>query len=1079
MYVPFGLFAVCGFFLHTAVRLLVSSALLRNARRDQAAPSISFLARQRVMRHGTAYLVLHGMQLSAAMVFLLLADDIGQWLGLPAVWNLLLLVWCSRPIFSLVGWLVINDVLYLCLGVCSLTKWTCFQPAHEETATRAPAGHVRAKLPDRGAGPPVLQRARTVPVGGTTQGSAPGAGAQGQGWQLRAAQLQGIEEVGFKEELRFELLYDVAVGIGELAQWELREEQLARAHERRAAEPPWRASIDLGELSHTGSISGSISGSFAGGSTGAGSRELTRVQSHPCSPRPDSSQVPRRASFASPPLATCREHAAARPPLAEPLLSAGTMGGSGAPPSAPPSALAHTGRPDGWRSLRSPTSGDDNGNGNGRGQGHSNAQGDSRCGDSRCGDSWRPIEIVSPVACASSTSSPPRGLGAFQMKAASDRALRSLGLDDVESLPPLSRAESLGLSPLPPLRSPGPYMPPAGRPVSYSEGLSASAPIPRSASESHMNALRAALVDAAAPRSQAQHYEVERFRRLRSLFGVGAAAYARAFPDDLTTLGDTWRQRLKESVSEGKSGSFFYRVLPSSGTDAERPASCFIVKQISRREKQSLMALLPAYEEHVAQREGNSFIQYLGCHSMTLRWAFSGKVYFVVMANFVPVRPWLAFDLKGATANRRTLAARSLHRLAGADVDEVSGGGTPGAAGSAPSRRVKKQAAYGTLKDWEWMDIAMAVDVNESDRLHIAETIVGDSKFLASQGLLDYSLLVGIIRLPAHLNQAQSEARLEQLRAAGGYISLERQKAYFFGIIDVLEFYNLRWRMQRLVLVALYHLICKGADALGISALDPHDYAERFRTFMLYEVLGLPRPPAGGATGGGAGGGTGGAGQREPGAPGLGPAQEGRWLRPGSGSEAEAGRGLGAIYSTEELLRPSLAYAKWGTLWQRRRRGLVEERIEGLRSDYTRRIEFLESELSRLQAATGETHEGGGGEASGARAPTRVPTPAPTPTMAPMPTPLSTPSLTTATKLSVTAPRAAPVYPNTPSAELADFASPSFEAAERLVAEALRPGAPALAISSPAPVVFSTGEAPYSPAISLASPAPDATFATV
>jgi len=1069
VYVPFGLFAVCGFFLHTAVRLLVSSALLRNARRDQAAPSISFLARQRVMRHGTAYLVLHGMQLSAAMVFLLLADDVGQWLGLPAVWNLLLLVWCSRPILSLAGWLVINDVLYLSLGVCSLTKWTCFQPAHEEMATRAPgAGHVRAKLPDRGAGLPMLQRARTVPVGNATPGSAPGAGAQGQGWQLRAAQLQGIEEVGFKEELRFELLYDVAVGIGELAQWELREEQLARAHERRAAEPPWRASIDLGELSHTGSISGSISGSFAGASIGAGSRELTRVQSHQSSPRPDSSQVPRRASFASPPLATCREHAAAHPPLAEPLLSAGAMGGS----APPPSALAHTGRPDGWKSLRSPTSGGDNGHGNGRGQGHSNAQ-----GDSRCGDSWRPIEIVSPVACASSTSSPPRGLGAFQMKAASDRALRSLGLDDVESLPPLFRAESLGLSPLPPLRSPGPYMPPAGRPVSYSEGLSASAPIPRSASESHMNALRAALVDAAAPRSQAQHYEVERFRRLRLLFGVSAAAYARAFPDDLTTLGDTWRQRLKESVSEGKSGSFFYRVLPPTGADAERPASCFIVKQISRREKQSLMALLPAYEEYVAQRDGHSFIQYLGCHSMTLRWAFSGKVYFVVMANFVPVRPWLAFDLKGATANRRTLAARSLHRLAGADVDEVSG--TPGAAGSAPGRRVKKQPAYGTLKDWEWMDIAMAVDVNESDRLHIAETIVGDSKFLASQGLLDYSLLVGIIRLPAHLNQAQSEARLEQLRAAGGYISLERQKAYFFGIIDVLEFYNLRWRMQRLVLVALYHLICKGADALGISALDPHDYAERFRTFMMYEVLGLPRPPAGGATGGGAGGGTGGAG--EPGAPGLGPAQEGRWLRPGSGSEAEAGRGLGAIYSTEELLRPSLAYAKWGTLWQRRRRGLVEERIEGLRSDYTRRIEFLESELNRLQASAGEAHEGRGG-ASGARAPTRAPTPAPTPALAPMPTPVPTPSLTTATKLSgdsITAPRAVPVCPNTPSAELADFASPSFEAAERLVAEALRPSAPALAISAPAPVVFSTGEAPFSPAIPLASPAPDATFATV
>ena len=36
--------------------------------------------------------------------------------------------------------------------------------------------------------------------------------------ERRSVKLQGIEEVGFKEELRFELVYDVALGIGELAQ---------------------------------------------------------------------------------------------------------------------------------------------------------------------------------------------------------------------------------------------------------------------------------------------------------------------------------------------------------------------------------------------------------------------------------------------------------------------------------------------------------------------------------------------------------------------------------------------------------------------------------------------------------------------------------------------------------------------------------------------------------------------------------------------------------------------------------------------------------------------------------------------
>ena len=157
-----------------------------------------------------------------------------------------------------------------------------------------------------------------------------------------------------------------------------------------------------------------------------------------------------------------------------------------------------------------------------------------------------------------------------------------------------------------------------------------------------------------------QHYEVDRFRNLRAAFGISATAYARAFPDDLSELGSNWQQRLKESVSEGKSGSFFYRV--SDG----RAGSKYIVKQISRAEKRVLMSILPAYEEHVTRRQGYktvSLIQYYGCHSMALRWRMAGMVYFVVMRNFLPVRPWLAFDLKGATANRRALAAKLLHEM--------------------------------------------------------------------------------------------------------------------------------------------------------------------------------------------------------------------------------------------------------------------------------------------------------------------------------------------------------------------------------------------------------------------------------
>ena len=115
---------------------------------------------------------------------------------------------------------------------------------------------------------------------------------------------------------------------------------------------------------------------------------------------------------------------------------------------------------------------------------------------------------------------------------------------------------------------------------------------------------------------------------VRRAFGIQPSTYARAFPDDLSELGTHWRQKLKESVSEGKSGSFFFRVMQS---DRHGSVSRFIVKQVSRQEKATMMAMLPAYEKHVTARRGRSLIQYFGCHSMSLRWAFSEKVYFIVM----------------------------------------------------------------------------------------------------------------------------------------------------------------------------------------------------------------------------------------------------------------------------------------------------------------------------------------------------------------------------------------------------------------------------------------------------------------
>ena len=184
--------------------------------------------------------------------------------------------------------------------------------------------------------------------------------------------------------------------------------------------------------------------------------------------------------------------------------------------------------------------------------------------------------------------------------------------------------------------------------------------------------------------------------------------------------------------------------------------------------------------------------------------------------------------------------------------------------------------------------------------------------------MLDYSLLVGIHRLPRELSQAERQRRLQLLQEHGGCVSRDRQKVYFFGIIDVLERYNLRWRLQRLVLTVGYHLLLRTPDALGISALTPPDYAARFATFAVIEALQLSLPHT-----------------APPQAAPPQPASSGDCR--GSGSDGSWASVCGTID------------AKWGHLWQRRRRGLVKMRIQMDREDSLRRIEELERRVAELE----------------------------------------------------------------------------------------------------------------------------------
>ncbi|KAL3538555.1 hypothetical protein ACH5RR_001921 [Cinchona calisaya] len=188
------------------------------------------------------------------------------------------------------------------------------------------------------------------------------------------------------------------------------------------------------------------------------------------------------------------------------------------------------------------------------------------------------------------------------------------------------------------------------------------------------------------------------FRNLRELFKLNAAEYM------MSICGD---DGLRELSSPGKSGSIFYL----SGDDR------FVIKTLTRSELKVLLRMLPLYYEHVRQHENTLITKFFGLHSIKLK--HGKKVHFVVMGNMfcTELRIHRRYDLKGSSHGRFTKKDK---------IDE----GT-------------------TLKD---LDLTFEFHMDKLLRESLFKQLHLDCKFLESQQIIDYSLLLGLhFRAPEHL----------------------------------------------------------------------------------------------------------------------------------------------------------------------------------------------------------------------------------------------------------------------------------------------------------------------------------------
>eukprot|EP01102_Stenamoeba_stenopodia_P009426 TRINITY_DN2776_c0_g1_i1.p1 TRINITY_DN2776_c0_g1~~TRINITY_DN2776_c0_g1_i1.p1 ORF type:complete len:698 (+),score=192.80 TRINITY_DN2776_c0_g1_i1:263-2356(+) len=286
------------------------------------------------------------------------------------------------------------------------------------------------------------------------------------------------------------------------------------------------------------------------------------------------------------------------------------------------------------------------------------------------------------------------------------------------------------------------------------------------------------------------------FRQLRDKFNIDSADYL------LSLTGD---YILSEIVSPGKSGSFFYFSHDTR----------FMLKTITNFETKFLKKILPSYYNHVMNNPNTLLTRFFGFHSVK---PHNGRrLHFVIMANIFAqcLDIHERYDIKGSTVGR-----------------------TVGEA--------KKKEPNVILKDLD-LD-GRYICLGPEKRSIFFEQLEKDCKYLESRNIMDYSLLLGIhIVNKDEPEEVDSDMVMHEdldevvprfvpqqttvfTQDAGGYGATDEHnqpvgEVYFMGIIDILQPYNMKKRLEH-----TFKSISQ--PETEISSVEPHFYGQRFLTFI-------------------------------------------------------------------------------------------------------------------------------------------------------------------------------------------------------------------------------------------------------
>uniref|UniRef100_K3WWS8 PIPK domain-containing protein n=1 Tax=Globisporangium ultimum (strain ATCC 200006 / CBS 805.95 / DAOM BR144) TaxID=431595 RepID=K3WWS8_GLOUD len=285
------------------------------------------------------------------------------------------------------------------------------------------------------------------------------------------------------------------------------------------------------------------------------------------------------------------------------------------------------------------------------------------------------------------------------------------------------------------------------------------------------------------------------FHHIRELFHIDEQFYMDSFDP---------AKILSEHGSEGKSGNIFYFTSNKQ----------FMVKSVPKDEFDTLCAILPHYHRYLLSNPETMLCRYFGCHSISLPVG-KRRMYFVVMQNLFndngPI--FQRFDLKGNCDRRQAINASQVELTIQLARDQ---------------QRISQ-----LMMDIDFHKFNGGISLARASASRLQGQLCDDIVFLASRGIIDYSILLGIRYL-------KSDESLPP--QSHGIYSHDGQKVYYLGTVDMLQRYNWKWTVQRWFLGLL---LCK--DTHDVSAVPPEAYGTRLTKFVKERLFDV-HPDTGGAS---------------------------------------------------------------------------------------------------------------------------------------------------------------------------------------------------------------------------------------